>query len=537
LFFAIFISVAVLYERNLTFKNKFQLKSLFSKVFHLFCRSSFPLPSLPASTMIGFKPRGVFIILTICFFLGNVILPDQSNARFIKSDPFLIQYNKVGKLALGGYLKEIFWNYSKNRIGKVFIHEGQEIFSQYEILSPDQKEVLFSVEPDCRIADSLCIIKRIEIYSPEFHTAEKIHVGMLYQDLTHAGLKITYLGWHRGNLIARTAFNPMDYVLSTEGIPKKWFSTMDPHMIPFSTKIIGIVLTGPEMEGFTFRQYDSLMFGAKFVSNNLLISQNLKSNTKLSQDQSTKASMVSSTSKAVSPDNKIISSIPNKPNKALAESNAPKSPAPSNNLPLQVISKSKLAPMPNLDPKWVVATVSKSTYLNSKVPTPGIKMKTLVNLPVFSKPRNESIALNENKAVLTPKTVSPNPVNNPAVIIHQKEDEKPAIDNYRSKASYIIASSSESIYTVSQRYNLSVSEIFDYNPFLSLRKMKAGDKIYLVNKDSVNSLQAYDVDPYHTKGPVSKVYLQTKDYTYGNTNSPSDSLSSKRPNTSNGVKN
>jgi LysM repeat protein len=187
--------------------------------------------------------------------------------------------------------------------------------------------------------------------------------------------------------------------------------------------------------------------------------------------------------------------------------------------------------------EWLKDTKPKPFVLSS---TSGIMTKTPVSNPVSNpivpsraeKSSNSSISLNslsqENVSFIGLEKTK------------NREAQTSEPKNAGSKVNFIIASANESIYSVSQRYNLSVSEIFDYNPFLSLRKMKPGDKIFLINKDSIPSLQAMDIDPFHTKGPVSKVYLQTKDYSYGNSTGPSnanDSLLFKRGNIPPAVKN
>lgn len=460
--------------------------------------------------------------------LGIFIFPIFSLGQSIKSDPFLIQYNKVGKLSLGVFLKEVFWNYSQNRIGKVFVHVGSDIFSQYEILSPNQKEVLFYVEPDCRTGDSICIIKRIEIYNSKFHTPEKIKVGMLYQDITNSGLKISFLGWHRGNLIARTEKNPINFILSTSGIPKKWFSDMKPKMLPFNTQIIGIVLTGAAIEGYTFRQFDSLNFGRKFLDNDLIIAKTLQSNkstvtmdkplpvTTLPKQTGNPVNLQSSNSSLSNSEPPIL---PEKISELTAISTK------SNNK-LILPSNTKIPNSKNLSPsnKALAIIISdNSSRHNESSPS-----KTQ-NSPQLNFYKKGETADNFNHKVPGSEKKIESKVSDQDTL-SGKVEIKPFPAHSNSRVNFVIASDNETIYTVSQRFNLSISEIFDYNPYLMIRNMKPGDKVFLVNKDSIPSLEAMGVDPYHTKGQVSKIYLKTKDYSYGDTpspNNPSDSLNAK----------
>jgi len=482
-------------------------------------------------------------------------------------DPYLIKSNQVGKLVLGGYLKEIFWNYPENRIGKVFIHDGSNIYSQYEILSSDLKEVLFTVEPDCRSGDSLCIIKRIEVYAQNFHTAENTRVGMLYQDIINSGQVIESIRWYRGSLIARTRGNSMNYILGTSGIPKSWFTNMDPHMVPFSTPIISIVLTGQDFEGFTFRRYDSLM-GATYYSHRGSAGNGNELKNKNTLNQTSTPVVVS---KRISELDPILSGTVLVKNSSLEKANLPsifiRYHAPliqtriSSSSPF-LAQKSGIIPSITSDPKpKSPITLNKTSPLPTKPVIQDKKPQATITATYgngaktnSSPPTSEISTSNQNQALVSGKTpsihsdqVSSKPLSgqdsrklteerslisnsiNSNLRDSKESENKDQIGIPAQKKNYIIASPGESIFTVSERYNLSVSEIFDYNPFLIQRKMKAGDKIIIGILDNPSS-QVYAIDPYHTKGPVSKVYLQTKDLSFGNipSGSAQDSINLRR---------
>ncbi len=169
-----------------------------------------------------------------------------------------ITYNKIDNIVLGSSMKEIFWHYPKARIQKVLTYDSQGGYTQYEILSPDLKEVLFSIEPSCRDEDSLCIMKRINVKSKIFHTAKNIRIGMNIKNILNSKQEIKRIGWFEGNLVAKISEDQINCVLQTESIPKEWYCDMKVKSLPDSTQIIGFMLSGKDLNGFTFKDYDSV---------------------------------------------------------------------------------------------------------------------------------------------------------------------------------------------------------------------------------------------------------------------------------------
>ena len=182
-----------------------------------------------------------------------------------KPAPFLISSKRVDKLTLGTSIKELYWNYPKERIQKVLIFDARGEYNQYEVLSANKKEVLFSIDPDCRDGDSLCIIKRIMVKNNCFKTAGNLKVGMFYKDLLIARQKLSYIGWYEGNLIAKTNKSSINIIFKTDEIPKSWYVQMNSRTLPNNTKIIGFMISGSDFNGYTYKKYDSLLLSKYLV--------------------------------------------------------------------------------------------------------------------------------------------------------------------------------------------------------------------------------------------------------------------------------
>lgn len=206
----------------------------------------------------------LFVLLFLFGSFSSLFAKNHSYPHFSKSTHkpkspnWTLNKNKVDVLVLGASIKEIYWNYAPERIQKVLTFDGNGRYIHYEVLSQNLKEVLFTVVPDCRDGDSLCIIKRIIVQSKQYQTPRHLRVGMNYKDINKSKQRLDFLGWFEGNLVIRTVNDQINYVLNTEGIPKNWYATMEPDSLPKNTVIMNLVISGKDMEGFTMAEFDSL---------------------------------------------------------------------------------------------------------------------------------------------------------------------------------------------------------------------------------------------------------------------------------------
>ncbi len=223
----------------------------------------------------------LFCILPLCFLSISTL----SFAQKIKHKPiakkkvilkrklrdaFKIGSNQIDRLFLGKTLEEVYSRYGKSRIQRVMVFDANSSYDRYDILSMDQKTILYSIIPDCREIDSLCIIKRFIIRNKDFHTSRNLRVGLTYRDLLNTKQEINYLGWFEDNLVGRTATDSINYIFDTESIPKDKFGNLDKCTLPENTKISGIILSGKDLNGYNLNMYDSTFL-------NILLQEKIKS--------------------------------------------------------------------------------------------------------------------------------------------------------------------------------------------------------------------------------------------------------------------
>ncbi len=188
--------------------------------------------------------------------------PDQSVSKKKSpskkaADPTLVHGDRVENVILGKPVKEILSMYPAARIQKVLVYDAKGSYEKLEIMTPDHSSVLFFVEPDCN-ADSGCVIRRINVTNNLYHSRKNLRVGKFYVDLVRSGESLKEVNWFEGNLIAQSAETGLNYVLQTNFIPRPWYTDMNKDMLPDSTRIIGMMISGNNLRGVSWHAADSI---------------------------------------------------------------------------------------------------------------------------------------------------------------------------------------------------------------------------------------------------------------------------------------
>jgi len=189
---------------------------------------------------------------------GRIITPVKKGGPE-NAEGSLLHDNRLDKIYLGTSIKELLGLYPSNRIQRVLIYDAHRSYQKFEVLNKERTEVLFTIDPACSPNDSLCVVRRIIVKSSNFRTPSNLRVGKYYIDLVHSASKVSEVVWYEGNLVARVKKSGISYVLKTNSIPRPWYDTMDKEIIPDSTRIIGIMITGKTLDGVSYQRADSLM--------------------------------------------------------------------------------------------------------------------------------------------------------------------------------------------------------------------------------------------------------------------------------------
>ncbi len=231
------------------------------RTFSLWCLSGLGLILAAAFLMIGSaKAAGQSILDASNYHIvgGRVLTPVKKGGTE-SAEGSVLHDNRLDRIYLGTSIKELFGLYPSNRIQRVLVYDAHRSYQKFEVLNKERTQVLFTIDPACSLNDSACVVRRIIVKSSSYRTPSNLRVGKYYIDLMHSASKVSEVVWYEGNLVARAKKSGISYVLQTNSIPRLWYDTMDKEIIPDSTRIIGIMITGKSLDGVSYQLADSLM--------------------------------------------------------------------------------------------------------------------------------------------------------------------------------------------------------------------------------------------------------------------------------------
>lgn len=149
----------------------------------------------------------------------------------------------VGGIEIGMPMDSIYRFFAKERIYKVYTYDAKGRHESIQVVDMDGNSPYMVFEPECYDKDNeVCTIWRITVRTPKYYTKRSIKVGNTLRELREAYV-ITSVKWEEGNLVAMAEMLNISFLLDTSKIPKSWYFTMSPALLPTDAKIVGIRIT------------------------------------------------------------------------------------------------------------------------------------------------------------------------------------------------------------------------------------------------------------------------------------------------------
>lgn len=149
----------------------------------------------------------------------------------------------VGGIEIGMAMDSIYRFFAKERIYKVYTYDQRGRHESIQVVDMDGHSPYMVFEPECYDKEkSVCTIWRITVRTPKYYTKRSIKVGNTLRELREAYV-ISSVKWEEGNLVAQADMLNISFLLDTSKIPKSWYFTMSPALLPADAKIVGIRIT------------------------------------------------------------------------------------------------------------------------------------------------------------------------------------------------------------------------------------------------------------------------------------------------------
>lgn len=149
----------------------------------------------------------------------------------------------VGGIEIGMPMDSIYRFFAKERIFKVYTYDAKGRHESIQVVDTDGDTPYMVFEPECYGEDQdMCTIWRITVRTPKYYTKRSIKVGNTLKELREAYV-INEVKWAEGNLVAMAEMLNISFLLDTSKIPKSWYFTMSPALLPGDAKIVGIRIT------------------------------------------------------------------------------------------------------------------------------------------------------------------------------------------------------------------------------------------------------------------------------------------------------
>ena len=149
----------------------------------------------------------------------------------------------VGSIEIGMPMDSIYRFFAKERIYKVYTYDAKGRHESIQVVDMDGNSPYMVFEPECYDKDNqVCTIWRSTVRTPKYYTKRSIKVGNTLRELREAYV-ITSVKWEEGNLVAMAEMLNISFLLDTSKIPKSWYFTMSPALLPTDAKIVGIRIT------------------------------------------------------------------------------------------------------------------------------------------------------------------------------------------------------------------------------------------------------------------------------------------------------
>lgn len=166
----------------------------------------------------------------------------EAEVRKMLPDP-IIDNCFVGGIEIGMAMDSIYRFFAKERIYKVYTYDQRGRHESIQVVDMDGHSPYMVFEPECYDKEkTVCTIWRITVRTPKYYTKRSIKVGNTLRELREAYV-ISSVKWEDGNLVAQAEMMNIAFLLDTSKIPKSWYFTMSPALLPPDAKIVGIRIT------------------------------------------------------------------------------------------------------------------------------------------------------------------------------------------------------------------------------------------------------------------------------------------------------
>lgn len=176
-------------------------------------------------------------LMTI-FMLVFLSLPLAANGG--SKEDLLLSPGQAGQLKLGMSIDEVYGRYGRENTRLLDLYPEGMFNPALAIYLNKGRRGQPALVAEIGWKENW-VVSRLFVYDPRFKTKEGIGVGSSLGDLRKL-YPVLGPAWMEGEVNATVEELKMSFGIDTKGMPKDWFKTEDPRLIPPTTTIKNVVL-------------------------------------------------------------------------------------------------------------------------------------------------------------------------------------------------------------------------------------------------------------------------------------------------------